>query len=87
MQLNELNQTVNVNAMLDLVVSKKMCAEEVLSMALRHMTPDGAVSLYYDLLDVDVDLDESMDGDADSALASAGWGTDEDYGGYDMEDY
>ena len=26
--------------------------------------------------------DDSMDGDAESALASAGWGTDEDYGGY-----
>ena len=28
-----------------------------------------------------VDYDDSMDGDAASALASAGWGTDEDYGG------
>jgi hypothetical protein len=26
------------------------------------------------------DYDDSMDGDAESALASAGWGTDEDYG-------
>lgn len=26
------------------------------------------------------DYDDSMDGDAASALASAGWGTDEDYG-------
>lgn len=29
------------------------------------------------------DIDDSMDGDHQSALASAGWGTDEDYGGYD----
>ena len=28
----------------------------------------------------DNDIDESMDGDCQSALASAGWGTDEDYG-------
>lgn len=28
----------------------------------------------------DSDYDESMDGDFDSAMASAGWGTDEDYG-------
>jgi len=28
------------------------------------------------------DYDDSMDGDHDSALASAGWGTDEDYGYY-----
>ncbi len=26
------------------------------------------------------EIDDSMDGDAASALASAGWGTDEDYG-------
>ena len=33
------------------------------------------------------DCDESMDGDFDSAMASAGYGTDEDYGGYDGMDY
>ena len=33
--------------------------------------------------------DDSMDGDFDSAMASAGHGTDEDYGGgdYHMEDF
>ena len=31
----------------------------------------------------DVDfVDESMDGDHDSAMTSCGWGTDEDYGFY-----
>lgn len=30
----------------------------------------------------DRDLDDSMDGDHDSAMTSAGWGTDEDYGDY-----
>ena len=34
----------------------------------------------------DWDFDESMDGDHDSAMESAGWGTDEDYGYYG-EDY
>lgn len=28
------------------------------------------------------DYDDSLDGDHESALASAGWGTDEDYGYY-----
>ena len=28
------------------------------------------------------DYDDSMDGDHDSAMASCGWGTDEDYGYY-----
>jgi hypothetical protein len=30
--------------------------------------------------DDDDDYDDSMDGDHDSAMESAGWGTDEDYG-------
>ena len=32
------------------------------------------------------DYDDSMDGDHESGLSSAGWGTDEDYGYYG-EDY
>jgi hypothetical protein len=31
------------------------------------------------------DYDDSMDGDAASALASAGWGTDEDYDHYESD--
>jgi hypothetical protein len=31
--------------------------------------------------------DDSMDGDHASALASAGWGTDEDYGSFDDYNY
>jgi hypothetical protein len=31
--------------------------------------------------------DDSMDGDHESGLASAGWGTDEDYGYFGGEDY
>jgi hypothetical protein len=33
------------------------------------------------------DYDDSMDGDFDSAMASAGYGTDEDYGCYTGDDY
>ena len=33
-----------------------------------------------DLIEEDSEYDESMDGDFDSAMASAGFGTDEDYG-------
>lgn len=35
-----------------------------------------------DTIGVEPDYDDSMDGDFDSAMASAGWGTDEDYGSY-----
>lgn len=33
------------------------------------------------------DYDDSMDGDHDSAMASAGWGTDEDYGYFGGDEY
>ena len=36
----------------------------------------------------EADYDDSMDGDHESALASAGWGTDEDYGYFgETEDF
>jgi hypothetical protein len=37
---------------------------------------------YNDEASDDDSYDDSMDGDHESALASAGWGTDEDYGYY-----
>ena len=48
---------------------------------------------YYDELDRDHDedyepeYDDSMDGDHASGLASAGWGTDEDYAGWDTDSW
>jgi hypothetical protein len=42
-----------------------------------EMVEGGADDFWYD------DEDDSMDGDHDSAMTSAGWGTDEDYGYYD----
>jgi hypothetical protein len=36
-------------------------------------------------MNYDRDYDDSMDGDFDSAMASAGYGTDEDYGDYTGE--
>ncbi len=40
-------------------------------------------NLDYEDYNDDGDYDDSMDGDHDSAMTSAGWGTDEDYGYYD----
>lgn len=42
---------------------------------------DGDYADYDAYLD-EYDYDDSMDGDHESGLASAGWGTDEDYGYY-----
>jgi len=47
------------------------------------------LQMVYDVLDEQENeptIDESMDGDHDSAMASAGWGTDEDYGYYGDEE-
>jgi len=44
-------------------------------------------SEYDDELDEDEDWREDMDGDFDSAMTSAGFGTDEDYGYYGDSDW
>ena len=44
---------------------------------------DQVVNEYLD--ECHQDYDDPMDGDEASALASAGWGTDEDYGSYDND--
>lgn len=71
-----------------------------LDMEIRNMLEDGLrpitiagllaipLQMVYDVLDAQEDepaIDESMDGDFDSAMASAGFGTDEDYGYYGDE--
>jgi hypothetical protein len=45
---------------------------------------DGDYADYDEYVDY---YDDSMDGDFDSAMRDAGWGTDEDYGYYGDEDY
>ena len=35
----------------------------------------------------EIDYNDSMDGDFDSAMASAGYGTDEDYGSYGESEF
>ena len=44
--------------------------------------PVEMVQAFFEVLadEQDAEYDESMDGDFDSAMASAGYGTDEDYG-------
>jgi len=53
--------------------------------------PDNSYEddMYYDDYDTFEDMvDDSMDGDHDSAMTSCGWGTDEDYGYYgDYDDF
>ena len=73
---------------LELVENGMVTAEDMLTMALKYMSTDDvedmldANELSERFMDEDVDCD---DGDDGYALASAGFGTDEDYGGYDYE--
>ncbi len=62
--------------------------QDVLDLAFEGMDTDEIAAVLgvtadqvLDALEVDAgDYDDSMDGDFDSAMASAGFGTDEDYG-------
>ena len=74
---------------LELVEMGMVTAEDMLTMCLKYMSTDDVE----DMLDAnelsarfheDAD-EEDFDCDDGSALASAGFGTDEDYGGYDYE--
>ena len=74
---------------LELVENGIVSAEDMLTMALKYMSTDDVD----DMLDanelserfMDEDDFDCDDGDDGFALASAGFGTDEDYGGYDYE--
>jgi hypothetical protein len=53
----------------------------IAEMCIRYMSEsDVETMLQVNDINLDYDYEDSMDGDAASALASAGWGTDEDYG-------
>ena len=58
--------------------------ESELDMATHIFLSDGNLNDAMDAIDKmrDEEFDDSMDGDHDSAMATCGWGTDEDYGCY-----
>jgi hypothetical protein len=62
--------------------------EELYLQGYNEFTISTMLSIPVELVDnfvasfMDVEYNESMDGDFDSAMASAGMGTDEDYGSY-----
>jgi len=59
--------------------AKGLSAEDAAEVA---GVPVEMVQAFFEVLadEQDAEYDESMDGDFDSAMASAGYGTDEDYG-------
>lgn len=64
--------------------------DAVITAALQHMSEDEVRDMCEGEGWFDVEDDEpedGMDGDHDSAMASAGWGTDEDYGHFGGEEF
>ena len=67
--------------------------EEFYSQGYNEFTIATMLSIPVELVDgffanfSDIDYNDSMDGDFDSAMASAGYGTDEDYGSYGESEF
>ena len=80
--MNELFKRDPRSYALMLVQDGLVDAETMVLALVQAMTPDD-VRYALDANEMsprfDEEYDDSMDGDAESALASAGWGTDEDY--------
>ena len=80
--MNELYNRDPRSYALMLVQEGLVDAETMVLALVQAMTPDD-VRYALDANEMsprfDEEYDDSMDGDAESALASAGWGTDEDY--------
>lgn len=83
------------NKFLEMVEEGLISPIDAVTMCVKYMSEDDVA----DMMDCnelsdrfvegywDEDFDDSMDGDHDSAMASAGMGTDEDYGYYGEETY
>ena len=82
----------NTNLLLEMVSEGTLDKDALIQACLMWMSEDEVTEMAQrnEFLesDDDDDVDESMDGDHDSAMASAGWGTDEDYGySGDVDEY
>lgn len=65
-------------------IEESLCAgDDVGDIAIRYgVTVNDVLNIKEHMMDSIDDYDDSMDGDFDTAMASAGYGTDEDYGCY-----
>lgn len=69
---------------LALDIEESLCAgDDVGDIAIRYgVTVNDVLNIKEHMMDSIDDYNDSMDGDFDTAMASAGYGTDEDYGCY-----
>ena len=82
----------NTNLLLEMISDGTLDKDLLIQACLMWMSEDEVTEMAQrnEFLESDDDdeVDESMDGDHDSAMASAGWGTDEDYGySGDVDEY
>jgi hypothetical protein len=72
----------NTNMLLDMVAEGTLDKDQLIRDLLMWMSESEVEDFasHSGILDDEDEVDDSMDGDHDSAMASAGWGTDEDYG-------
>lgn len=75
------NMRIYTNMLLELVEDGMLDKDTVIMACLKYMSEDDVKDMMEaNEFVVDEDFDDSMDGDFDTAMASAGFGTDEDYG-------
>jgi hypothetical protein len=69
---------------LALDIEESLCAgDDIGDIAIRFgVTVNDVLNIKEHMMDSIDDYNDSMDGDFDTAMASAGYGTDEDYGCY-----
>lgn len=82
----------NTNLLLEMVSEGTLDKDLLIQACLMWMSEDEVTEMAQrnEFLESDDDdeVDKSMDGDHNSAMASAGWGTDEDYGySGDVDEY
>jgi|5B_taG_2_1085324.scaffolds.fasta_scaffold16311_3 hypothetical protein len=80
-------QKIGKNDLMMHIAQEYEVSEQTAMQVVEELIQEGIVGMYDDFVniitaDFDEDYDDSMDGDFDSAMASAGYGTDEDYGFY-----
>ena len=72
---------------LALDIEESLCAgDDIADIAIRYgVSVNDVLNIKEHMMDSIDDYNDSMDGDFDTAMASAGYGTDEDYGCYTGE--
>ena len=79
---------VHTERLLEMIENHEVDPIDVVKMCVKYMSEDDVEDMIdtnelSERFEPEDDYDDSMDGDHESALASCGWGTDEDYGGCD----